>query len=77
MAEIGLQRQNTYAKVLKTQWGYPLLVPTGEIEVGDIGYLLGTAFARAFNVFHLTKEVSPLARQKYLFSNIDCGTLWC
>jgi hypothetical protein len=50
--------QADYARTLgQTQWGYPLLVPTGEPEVGDVAYLVGPAYAKVFNVFRLNQEV--------------------
>jgi hypothetical protein len=58
MADIARRKQNTYAKVLTTQWGYPILVPTAQIKVGDVAYLLGLSYAKAFNVFELTSSVA-------------------
>jgi hypothetical protein len=60
MAEISLRKQITYARVLQTQWGYPVLVPTAQIKLGDVGYFVGSAYARAFNVFALNSSVAPL-----------------
>jgi len=62
MGAEALKAQAEYARLLgQTQWGYPLLVPAGEAEVGDVAYLLGSTYTKVFNVFSLNQDViSPL-----------------
>ena len=58
MTAEALKAQAEYARALgQTQWGYPLLVPTGEPEVGDVAYLLGSTYTKVFNVFRLNQDV--------------------
>jgi len=59
MAAEALKEQTEYARLLgQTQWGYPLLVPTGKAKVGDVAYFLGSAYTAIFNVFELNRDVT-------------------
>jgi len=57
MADAALKKQLMYAKLLKSQWGYPVYVPTRDIRIGDVARFVGSQFARCFNVFDLSREV--------------------
>src|SRR5947207_337670 len=60
MAEAALAKQKMYAALLKNPYGFPLLIPCQEIDVGDVGYFVGAHFAKIFNVFSLTTEVRSI-----------------
>jgi len=60
MDEAALEKQLTYAKLLKSHWGYPLYVPRRDIRIGDVARFVGSQFAKYFNVFDLSPEVRRL-----------------
>jgi hypothetical protein len=76
MAVEALKAQAEYTKALGwTQFGLPLLVPTGEPQVGDVAYFLGSSYTKVFNVFRLDQHVIVLSRlNTYCF--VDCCYVW-
>jgi hypothetical protein len=57
MTEAQLKKQLLFARLLRSEFGTPLLIPNKHIRVGDVGYFLGAQFAQLFNAFNLTDAV--------------------